>query len=537
MTLHSTVAPSLARRRLLLGLAASGLAPAVLAHSTRAAEDRATSATRTVRVIGPWELSSLDPLRGGYLFSRMQVCETLVEYDEAGRQVPGMAARWGSSADGLEWRFVLRAGAGFHDGTPVRDIDVARALQRALHPAGVLGRAPIQAIRAEGGAVRIVLSRPYGALPALLSHSSTQILAPASFGADGNVRAIVGSGPFRIDTLEPPQRFSVVPFDGWQGARPAVQRASYLSVGRAEMRALMAESGQADLAYGLDPGSIARLRHGNAVRIVEEMIPRTTSLKLNAGHPLLADARARQALSLALDRRGIATAILRDPGLAAQQLFPPVLAGWHDGALPSLTHDPVAARHLLGELGWRLGADGMLWRDGQPFTLTLTTFPDRPELPLIAAAIQEQLRLVGIRVRVAVGNSSEIPFAHRDGSLQMGLIARNYGVVPDAFGAVSQDFGAEDGSGGDWGAMQWREPAVPRALSALSELPARSAERGGESAARALRQRIAGALHGGLPLVPVVWYRQTLAANPRLAGVSIDPFERTWRLTGMRWTA
>lgn len=533
MTLHSTVPRSTGRRRLLLGLAACGLAPAAWAHSTRSAEDRTASATRTVRVIGPWELSSLDPLRGGYLFARMQVCETLVDYDEAGRQAAGLATSWSSSADGLEWRFVLREGAHFHDGAPVRDIDVVHALQRAVHPAGVLGRAPIQAIRAEGGVIRIVLSRPYGALPALLSHSSTQILGPASFGPDGNVRAIVGSGPFRIDTLEPPQRFAVVSFDGWQGARPAVQRASYLSVGRAEMRALMAESGQADVAYGLDPGSIARLRHGNAVRIVEEMIPRTTSLKLNAGHPLLADARARQALSLALDRRGIATAVLRDPGLAAQQLFPPVLTGWHDDGLPALAHDPVAARRLLGELGWRLGADGMLWRDGQPFALTLTTFPDRPELPLIAAAIQEQLRIVGIRVRVAVGNSSEIPFAHRDGSLQMGLIARNYGVVPDAFGPVAQDFGAEDGSGGDWGAMQWREPDVARALSTLSALSGES----GTPGAQALRRQIAAQLHRGLPLVPVVWYRQTLAANPQLAGVSIDPFERTYRLTSMRWNA
>ncbi|XQU68806.1 ABC transporter substrate-binding protein [Cupriavidus sp. H18C1] len=288
---------------------------------------------------------------------------------------------------------------------------------------------------------------PSPALPALLSHSSTQILAPASFGADGAVRAIVGSGPYRIVTLEPPQRFSVAAFDGWQGPPPAVRRASYLAVGRAEMRALMAEAGQAELAYGLDPGSVARLRRGAAVRVHQQPIPRTTALKLNAGHPLLADPRARQALSLALDRRGIAQAVLREPSLAATQLFPPALAGWHRADLPALAHDPVRARALLAELGWRPGTDGVLARDGKRFALTLQTFPDRPELPVIAAAIQEQLRLIGVQVRVAVGNSSEIPLGHRDGTLEMGLIARNYGAVPDAFGAIAQDFGAAEGEG------------------------------------------------------------------------------------------
>jgi peptide/nickel transport system substrate-binding protein len=299
--------PRSPRRRRLLGAGAAALLSPALAQGTGTgtATGITTAADRTVRVIGPWELSSLDPLRGGYLFARMQVAETLVDYDAQARPVAGLASRWQVSGDGLVWRFALRKGARFHDGSPVSARDVVNALRRALHPAGVLGQAPIAAIDAvtdaaieaatdvqSGAVLQIRLRRPFPALPALLSHSSTQILAPASFGADGAVRAIVGSGPYRIVTLEPPQRFSVAAFDGWQGPAPAVRRASYLAVGRAEMRALMAEAGQAELAYGLDPGSVARLRRGDAVRVHQQPIPRTTALKLNAGHPLLA-CRAR----------------------------------------------------------------------------------------------------------------------------------------------------------------------------------------------------------------------------------------------------
>ncbi|RZT30872.1 ABC transporter substrate-binding protein [Cupriavidus agavae] len=516
------------RRRLLLAAGAALAAPALPLHAHTSSPVPAGG--RAVRVIGPWELSALDPLRNGYLFARMQVTETLVGYDAAGLPAPGLAARWQVSPDQLAWRFTLQPGARFHDGSAVQPAHVVAALQRARHAAGMLGVAPIAQIEPTPDGVRIVLTRPFAPLLALLSHSSTQVLAPASFGADGNVRAIIGSGPYRIVDLEPPQRFSIAAHDGWRGPAPAVQRASYLSVGRAEMRALMAEGGQAELAYGLDPGSIARLATSPAVRLHAVTIPRTTALKVNAGHPFLADAAVRRALSQAIDRRGIATAILRDPSLAATQLFPPSLPGWHDDALAPLRFDRDAARAALAQAGWQPGPDGILRRGDARFAITLRTFPDRPELPVIATALQEQFRQVGIAMRVAVGNSGDIPFAHRDGSLDIGLMSRNYGVVPDAFGTMVQDFGGKHGKGGDWGAMGWSDPAVARALAALPATPA-------GPGARRLRGEIAATLQRDLPLIPVVWYRQTLAASPRLGGVSIDPFERTYRLTDMYWTS
>lgn len=519
--------PDPQRRQFLLAAAAAVLAHTVAEPAGAQAIDAASG--RPLRIVGPWELSSLDPLRNGYLFSRMQVTETLVDFDDAGRAKPALAASWQVSVDGLVWRFAVRPGARFHDDTPVRADDVVAALQRARHPAGVLGQAPIDTIAAGPGPghVTIRLRHPFASLLALLSHSSAQILAPASFGPNGAVRAIIGSGPYRIAALEPPQRFSVQAFDGWQGARPAVRRASYLSVGRAEMRALMAEAGQAELAYGLDPASIARLRQGSAVGVLGVDIPRTTALKLNVAHPLLVEPDARRALAVAIDRRGIAQAILRDPALAAGQLFPPTLSGWHQPALCSWGHAPAQARAWLHGLGWRPGPDGVLSRAGQRFALTLTTFPDRPELPVIAAAIQEQMRLIGVQVRVAVGNSSEVPFGHRDGSLQMALIARNYGVVPDPYGTVAQDF---DADGGDWGAMGWQSATLVDSLRALRAST-------DAATAAALRARIATEIHHGLPLIPVVWYRQTVAVSKRLGGVTIDPFERSYRLTDMRWTS
>ena len=507
-------------RRQALRAAVAGLAAAGGAA-------RAQHAPAPLMIVGPWEISGLAPVSSGYFFTRMQIAETLMGAHDDGSPAPALAAHWTVSADGLEWRFQLRPGARFHDGSPVTAAAVLPGLQAARQPPALLADAPVESIRADGpGTLRIRLSRPHAGLAARLAHSSTIVLAPASYAADGRVVGIVGSGPYRLQSVKAPQAVAAVRFDGYDGPRPAIEAVRYLTVSRSETRALMAESQQADLAYGLDPISLSRLRRRGTLHIETVTLPRTAIVKVNAGLPALRDPRVRRALSLAIDRQGIATALLRDPGLAATQLFPPTLAAWHDPALPPLRHDPEAAARLLRDAGWRSAADGLRDASGQPLRLSLRTFVDRPELPLIATALQAQWREAGIAVEVQVGNSGDVPRGHRDGSLQLALAARNYATVPDPTGTLLQDFGP---GGGDWGAMCWHDDALVAALAELA--------RGGAAPARAatLRRQVATALQDGLPVIPVAWYRQQVTVSQRLAGVGLDPLERSYRLDAMTW--
>ena len=149
---------------------------------------------QALRIIGPWEINGLEPANSGYLFARMQVAETLTSADDAGLPLPGLAARWHTSPDGLTWQFVLRPLARFHDGEPVSAAQVALVLQRAAKRPGLLRN-----IEANEGAVVIRLTSPFGPLPAVLSHSSTLILAASAFDAQGNVKGGVRT-PF-LDVL------------------------------------------------------------------------------------------------------------------------------------------------------------------------------------------------------------------------------------------------------------------------------------------------------------------------------------------------
>lgn len=484
---------------------------------------------RVLRVVAPIEIGGLEPARSGAVFARMGVVETLVGADAEGKPVPALAERWGVDETGLVWRFRLRPGARFHDGTAVTAEAAAASLGRARAAATALARAPVAAVEADGaGEVVVRLERPFAPLPAFLAHYGSAVLAPASYDEAGRVREVLGTGPYRVADLSPPMRMEVSRFDGWWGGEPAIARAVYLVAGQGEMRALMAESGQADLVFALQSVTVARLQRNPRLDVRLVPIPRTRLLKLNAASPMLDDPRERRALSLSIDRRGIAGAILRNPALAADQLLPPSVPDWHLPGLPPPARDLPRARELLAEAGWRPGPDGVL-RDaeGRRFRLLLRTFSTWPELPPIAAALQAQLREAGVELEVSVGNASDIPLGHRDGTLELGLMSRSFALVPDPLGTMLADFGPR---GGDWGATNWSSEELAAALERMGG-PETPEDR------TALRRRASEILRAELPVIPIAWSELGVAVNRRVAGASVDPFELSYRLHEMRWAA
>ncbi|QFT59533.1 Glutathione-binding protein GsiB precursor [Sulfitobacter sp. THAF37] len=472
-------------------------------------------------VVAQFEIQPPEPSTTGYIFTRMGVAETLVNADPDGALTPGLATDWAASEDGLNWTITLRDGVQFHDGTVMTAETVASALDIARGKPGPLSKTPVAGISAGDGTVVITLSEPFAALPAYLAHYSAQILAPAAYGADGAGVAAIGTGPYSVTDLTPPLSLKAEAFPDYWGSAPHVPNVSYAAVSRVETRALMAESGEADFVFGLDPASVARLDMSDAATVHSVAIPRTLLLKVNASHPALSEAEARQALSLAIDRDGIAKAVLRYPE-GATQLLPPSVGGWHDETLAPLAYDPDAARALLADLGWTAGNDGILTRDGQRFALTLTTYPDRPELPLVASVLEQQFRAIGVELTINTTNSSEISAGHADGSLDLGLIARNFGLIPNPVGTVLSDYAPT----GDWGAMGWQNDDIV----AL----ARAVARGGGSDAD--RARIVEILQTELPIIPIAWYRQTLAVAKGVEGAVFDPWERTFGLQELKLT-
>lgn len=503
----------------------AGLAALLSLCLTSPAQSTST-ATNTLKIQGAFEFSSLDPTRRGYVFTRMQMLESLLNVDESGQLLPGLATDWAISDDGLIWTLSIRSNVQFHDGTLLDARIVADNLNRSFNRPSALNKSPVASIEAVGNdKIQIKLTKPYRPLGAVLAHYSSTILAPSSFNDEGEVLKLIGTGPYAVIEVAIPHKLLVKKFDAYWDRKGSIEYVSYLTGHRQEARVLQARSGQMDITFGLDPMSVPMLQRLPNLEILRSDQPRTLSIKLNLAHPLLSAQETRQALSLAINRTGIATAILRSPKSATSQLLPASMQDWHlDKLTPEF--DLERARQLLQAQGWQAGEEGWLEREGQRFELNLMTYSDRPELTPVATAIQDQWKQLGVKLNVHITSSSSIPAGHQDGSLEVALIARNYGTIADPLGILIQDFGQV--SGGDWGSMNWSRPDVQQQLNALT------AENDPQRY-RAQAQTIARAIQTDLPLIPVASYVQHTAINTRVQGFRFDPYERSYFLNELSW--
>lgn len=506
-------APALTRRGLMAGLgAAATFGP--LARAAGGAE---------LRVVQPFEFRSMKLAEAGFSYSRPGLLETLVAAGRDGRVVPAIAESWQASPDAREWRFRIRPGVRFHDGSPCDAAAVKASFEALLDQSLYLKRTGIVAIEATGDEVVFRLSEPFGPMLAYLVDNSASVVARAGFGPSGDVERLIGTGPFALRELEAPRSMALDRFEGYWGPVAKVRALRYDAVTNGETRGNIAIAGDADLVFNIPAPAVGRVEAAGAMAVARPIIPRVHVLMLNCGLPQFADRRTRQALNLALDRQAIAAGIMRNPALAATQYMPPVLADWHVEGIAPLRHDLAAANALLDAAGWTRGPDGIRSKDGVRFAGTIRTFANRPELPVIAQAMQQQFAAVGFDLAISVGEWTAIVDAQRDGTLELGLSSRNLTIVPDPIATVALDFASDTVSTGAVGVTNWRHEELRRVVAAyLVE---------GEEAERpALRRRILDVIHEELPLIPVVWYDQIVAANPRLTGFVSDPFEQRLRL-------
>jgi peptide/nickel transport system substrate-binding protein len=147
------------------------------------------------------------PLSASDALIRANMAQGLVRFDEHGQVIPGLAERWNVSDDGLSYIFRLQTGS-WPDGRKIKADEVARILRRQLRSAsanplkdtlGAIG----QIIPMTDRVIEIRLNAPR---PNLL-----QLLAQPEFGL---VRASVGTGPFRVPTVE---EAAAIPADEMKG--------------------------------------------------------------------------------------------------------------------------------------------------------------------------------------------------------------------------------------------------------------------------------------------------------------------------------
>ncbi|CAN5829125.1 peptide ABC transporter substrate-binding protein [soil metagenome] len=438
---------------------------------------------------------------------------------------PSAATEWEASDDARVWRFTLRAGAAFHDGSPVTSGDFAFAWSQAAATgrAGFLlsdveGYADVAAGAAETLAgVRAVddlrlevrLSRPRGDLPVIVAHPALAPLATAAWQADEAAyrRAPVGNGPFSAAEDRAPRQFlRVQAFPGWRnGERPAEldevlfqfldAETAYLAfqqdrlqVGPLPREALDA----AQAAYGT---SVDGYRGPGVLRGVT---PSVYFLGFNVRQPPFDVPDVRRAISLALDRDAMAAAVQGASAVPASSVTSPLIRTAPAATCSACTQDRRAARQILAEHG---------------VTRLEFTFNSDGGHQEIANQVRRDLRAVGVRsVRFSTPDFDAYLDELRAGDA--GFF--RFGWTPEhpTPGDVLEPLFSSDGTHNYAG---YADPGVDQLL----------AEAGADTSA--LRRGVLYLLaerrvvSRDQVVTPLFFYRHQLVVSPRVEGFVLDP--------------
>ncbi|WP_300007845.1 ABC transporter substrate-binding protein [Pseudonocardia sp.] len=367
-----------------------------------------------------------------FLLTQLAATETLVSLDADRQPQPGLATGW-EQTEPTTWRFTVRPGVTFHDGSPLTAEAVVGALD---HVTGVA--APPRAIatagitaEADGDAVLVRTGTPDPILPLRLSAPGTAILAPSAYAGDGPPSVVgTGTGMLRITAADTTQGITLERFDQYWGERAQVASVSARYLPDPTARALAFRAGDVDVVLGLPEPAVLELEATPDVQVQTVPTPRTASVYLNQAAPPFADVTVRRAVALAVDRTALAEQALAGSALPASEIFGPAVPWGGTGPAPAA--DPAGAATLLAQAGY--GPDN-------PLDVRLWTYPNRPELPTLATAVQAMLAEAGVTAEIQIGDYAAQEPEVLAGRYDMMLLSRNLLTdLPDAAGVLSSDY-------------------------------------------------------------------------------------------------
>jgi len=352
------------------------------------------------------------------MFSQ-SVHDTLVMRDNALRLVPGLAVSW-QQVNLTTWRFNLRKGVKFHDGSPFTADDVVFSYERAQHPNSQLRQyaAPVgKPRRIDEYTVEFVQDKPN---PVTLEHATTIYIMSKAWAVKNKVerpldfkgreetfasRNANGTGAWILVSREPGVKTVLKRNPDWWGAREArapgnVTEVVYTQVSADATRTAALLSGQIDFVLDPPPQDLARLEASKETKVVRGQENRIVFFGFDQSRDELLysnvkgknpfkDARVRRAVYQAIDIDALRTRTMRGSALPTGGMTPSTLPSSAE-IEQRLPYDPAKAKQLLAEAGYPNG-----------FEVTLDCPNNRyVNDEEICIAVAAMLTRVGVQTRV-----------------------------------------------------------------------------------------------------------------------------------------
>jgi peptide/nickel transport system substrate-binding protein len=424
------------RRGLLAGTALAALS-AASGELLRPAAGETPRRGGTMVVTGHQEISSLSPDDAGptVIWTAVtQIHNALVELDENYALVPTLAQSYSAAPDGLTYTFKLRRGVRFHDQTEFTAEDVKYTYEWYMNPANhAITANNFQGVEAvdvlDRYTVRVRMKHPNAAF---LAKGASTFIVPAAYhsrvGEKAYKSAPIGTGAFRLKEWKPAEHTLLQAFDEHFRGRPYLDFFRVDIVPEPSVRAIGLQTGASDSAvWPLLVEDNLRFAKDPHFTTFVTLTLGVNHFPINNKRPMFADRRVRQAMLYAIDRQRLIDDVFKGTAVIATSHLSPALKTYYEPHVAQYPHDPAKARALLDEAGWRVGPDGIREKDGVKLSFTCVTITGdqarRPE----AEVAQQDLRAVGIEMKLAEAPVATITEKLRKGEMDASLFNWTYG--------------------------------------------------------------------------------------------------------------
>ncbi|CAN5683876.1 ABC transporter substrate-binding protein [soil metagenome] len=309
------------------------------------------------------------------------VYEPLVTRDRNYKLSPALATSWKQTSPTV-WRFELRKGVQFHDGTPFTADDVIFSYERAKSDGSDMKSyvGQVKEIKkVNDWAVDIVTTAPFPILPELFVHwdimskkwcETNQATKPvdrrkgienaASFRANG-------TGPYRVRERQPNVRTTFVRNGSyWGKIEGNVDEVIFNVIGNDATRVSALISGEIDVMEPVPVQDVERLKGDSKLKVLQGPELRVIFLGMDQkrdellfsnvkGKNPFKDKRVRQAFYQAIDIEGIKRTVMRGASTPIAEMFPPQVNGFAPDLNKRLPYDVEASKKLLAEAGYPNG--------------------------------------------------------------------------------------------------------------------------------------------------------------------------------------
>jgi peptide/nickel transport system substrate-binding protein len=400
---------------------------AVTLLAALAASSLATSPARAVtfKWANDGDVNAMDPATRQetvQLSFLANIYEPLVRRNRDLSLEPALAMSWEQTSPTV-WRFHLRPGVKWQDGSPFTADDVVFTLKRTLSPDSSM-RSPMsqvkEARKIDDMTVDLETTIPD---PILLqeqtnmlimskawceAHNATQ---PVTIGKEDNyaLHFAMGTGPFSLVSREP-DRKTVVEKNPlwWDKPEHNLDRVEFNVISSAPTRVAALLSGEMDMIYTVPPQDIARIKQTEGLKILQTPELRTIYLGFNQtrdelqssdikGKNPFKDQRVREAVALSIDEPAITSRVMLGLGHPTAEMWGPGVNGYDAALDVHPKADPAKAKQLLADAGYPNG-----------FRVALDCPNDRYVMDeQICTAIVSMLARTGIKVDLIAQTKSK----------------------------------------------------------------------------------------------------------------------------------